>query len=300
MRHRYPLAAGCAAFTLIEMLVSITILVLLVAFVSQLINSVSSVTTQTGRRMDSDAQVRVIFDRLANDFASMVRRQDVDYIFAKQTGNDTMYFYSEAPAYFDSSLGSGVKSTVSLVGYRINSAFQLERLSRGLTWDGTVAPSPSPGGMVFLTPSGSASPISSSTIAGVWPTAVGSAPNYSNGTGSDYHVLGDQVYRLEISFLQTDGAVNSAVNSYDGLQNVAAIVVALGMLDTSSRVVVAQNGQIPAATGNQMITELPDSQDGTATMQIWKSSDYLTNSGIPRTAAAQLRIYERMFNLNKK
>jgi hypothetical protein len=254
--------------------------------------------------MDSDNQVRVIFDRMATDFAAIVRRQDADYIFAKngfvgQPDNDTMYFYSEAPAYFDSSVGDAAKNSVSLVGYRVNSSFQLERLSRGLTWDGLPAPSPSPGSIVFLTPSGSSSPVSASTIAGNWASAVGTSPGYSNGTGADYHVIGDQVYRLEVSFLQTNGTISSSVTPYNGLQNVSAIVVALGMLDTTSRVILSQNAQIPTATGNQMIAALPDSVDGTPTLQTWKASTYLTTSGIPQSAAAQLRIYERSFYLTK-
>jgi hypothetical protein len=263
-------------------------------------SSATSVTTQTGKRMDSDNQVRVIFDRMASDLSAMVKRQDADYIFAKQAGNDTMYFYSEAPAYFDSSVSDGAKSSVSLVGYRVNSSFQLERLSRGLTWDGVPAPSPSPGSAVFLTyPSGSSTPNSASTIAGNWASAVGSSPNYSNGSGADYHVVGDQVYRIEISFLQTNGVLSNSVTSYNGLQNVSAIVVALGMLDTTSRVILLQNGQIPVATGNTMIGALPDSVDGTPTLQTWKASTYLTSSGVPQSAAAQLRVYERAFYLTR-
>jgi hypothetical protein len=153
---------------------------------------------------------------------------------------------------------------------------------------------------VFLTyPSGSATPDSASTIAGNWAGVVGSSPNYSDGTGADYHVVGDQVYRLEISFLQTNGVLTNSVTSYNGLQNVSAIVVALGMLDTTSRVIVLQNGQIPVATGNTMIGALSDSVDGTPTLQTWKASTYLTSSGVPQSAAAQLRIYERAFYLTR-
>ena len=283
-----------------ELLVSIAVLALLVVLVARLMSSATSTTTQTGKRMDSDNQVRVIFDRMASDFSAMVKRQDADYIFAKQTGNDTMYFYSEAPAYFDSSVGDGAKNSVSLVGYRVNSSFQLERLSRGLTWDGVPNPSPSPGGMMFLTyPSGSTSPNSASTIAGNWAALVGSSPSYSNGTGADYHVIGDQVYRLEVSFLQTNGVLSGSVTSYNGLQNVSAIVVALGMLDNTSRAILLQNGQIPVATGNTLIGALSDSVDGTPTLQTWKASTYLTTSGVPQAAAAQLRVYERAFYLTR-
>ena len=299
MRKRHLLAAAIGAFTLAEMLVSILVLTLLIGFVLFLVTSASSITKQSGVKMDCDSQARAIFDRMADDFASILRRSDADYIFAKHAGNDTMYFYSQAPAYFDPSFDAPVKNPVSLVGYRINSAFQLERLSRGLTWDGIPAPSPAPGSVVFLTyASGSATPLSASTIAGNWASAVGSPPNFSDGTGSDYHVVGDQVYRLEITFLQSNGTISNTVTSYTGLQNISAIAVALGMLDKTSRVIIAPDGQIPAATAAQMIAALPESVDGTSTLQTWKASAYLTNSGIPQTAASQLRIYERLFYLN--
>src|SRR5438067_10460227 len=141
-----------SAFTLIELLVSIGVLAMLVVLVGRLMSSATLAISQSGKKMDSDSQVRIIFDRMANDFGAIVRRQDVDYIFAKQNGNDTMYFFSEAAKYFDSSVSDSAKSSLALVGYRVNPSFQLERLSRGLTWDG-------PGSIVFLTPSGSLTPV---------------------------------------------------------------------------------------------------------------------------------------------
>src|SRR5205085_11294729 len=141
----------------------------LVAFVARLMSSATVIADQGSKRLDSDGQARAVFERMAADFSSMIRRQDVDYIFAKQAGNDTMYFFSEATKYFDSSVSDPAKSSLALVGYRVNPSFQLERLSRGLTWDG-------PGSIVFLTPSGSLIPISGSTIAGNWAAAVGAGP----------------------------------------------------------------------------------------------------------------------------
>ena len=239
MNRRSP-----SAFTLVELVLAIGVLVMLVILISYLMTGATLAINQSGKRMDSDSQVRIIFDRMANDFSAIVRRQDVDYLFAKQNGNDTMYFFSQAAKYFDSSISDSAKSSLALVGYRVNPTFQLERLSRGLTWDGQVGPSPAPGSMVFLTPSGSSTPLSGSTIAGNWAAAIGTGPSYSNGIADDYHVIGDQVYRLEVSFLQTDGTISTSVTSYNGLQNVSAIMVALGMLDRTSRLLAAPpNGQ---------------------------------------------------------
>ena len=290
---RRPLSS---AFTLIELVLAVGVLVMLVILIGHLMNGATLAINQSGKRMDSDSQVRIIFDRMANDFGGIIRRQDVDYIFAKQNGNETMYFFSEAAKYFDTSVSDSAKSSLALVGYRVNSSFQLERLSRGLTWDGQVGPSPAPGSIIFLTPSGSLTPLSSSTIAGNWAAAVGAGPSYSNGTGTDYHVIGDQVYRLEFSFLQTNGTISTSVTSYNGLQGVSAIIVAVGMLDGTSRLLAAPpNGQITSTVGSPMVNALPDAVDGITPLQTWKASSYLTTSGISPAAASQLRIYERTF-----
>ena len=103
----------------------------------------------------------MVFDRMANDFGRMTKRTDLDYIFCKPTNatpttkgiNDTMFFYSEASGYFDSStfVAQGIpagatatseQNSYSLVGYRVSNDStsptynQLERLGLPLSWDG--------------------------------------------------------------------------------------------------------------------------------------------------------------------
>src|SRR6266496_3596944 len=117
-----------AAFTLAELLVSIGVLVLLILVATQLLNSAATITTLGHKQMDADSQARQLLDRMAIDFAQMVKRNDVSY-FAKGTaapnsvggamaGNDGIAFYSTVPGYYPS---TGEKSPVSLVAYRVNS-----------------------------------------------------------------------------------------------------------------------------------------------------------------------------------
>jgi len=344
---RHPVHARAAAgFSLVEMLVSTSILVLLVVMVTQLTNHTTATSTNSRKRMDADSQARMIFDRMANDFANMVRRKDVDYLFAKQPGNDSLFFYSEAPSYFDTaSTSASSMSTVALVGYRINAGLQLERLGKGLTWAGASNGS-TPGGAVFLFhPGGRGAPDSSSTIEGNWPSIGTLGQNYVDGTDADYHLFADQAYRLEISFLLNDGTISTkpvlnpdtATNNlsaaasptasddntqnyapgsrwYDasqkkgyicvsaakdaalwrpiGIQDISAIIVGLGILDKDSLKIVPDTGR--------MVSALPEAVDGVPISQTWGDSNYLTQSGIPKTAAAQIRIYQRTFYLNNK
>src|SRR5215468_11710000 len=93
----------CNAFTLVELLISVSVLVLLVLLATQLLNSAATITTLGQKQMDANSQARQLLDRMGVDFAQMVRRTDLDY-FAKNTttpnsqggsmaGNDQIAFY---------------------------------------------------------------------------------------------------------------------------------------------------------------------------------------------------------------
>src|SRR5436190_10999833 len=68
-----------AAFTLAELLVTVGVIVIIVLLASQLLKSAATVTTLGHKRMDNDSQARQLLDRMAIDFAQMVKRSDVDY-----------------------------------------------------------------------------------------------------------------------------------------------------------------------------------------------------------------------------
>src|SRR6266498_5449867 len=112
-----------AAFTLAELAVTVGVLVLLVFLATQLLKSAATVTTLGHKQMDADSQTRQLLDRMAIDFAQMVKRSDVDYYLKSSaigagqrnklfSGNDTIAFYSAVPGYYPS---SGAQSPVSLV-----------------------------------------------------------------------------------------------------------------------------------------------------------------------------------------
>ena len=209
-------------------MVAMALFGLLLATITQMISCLVFAISSCRDTVQVDVDARLVFDRMAIDFSKMVKRQDVDSVFAKLPGNDAMFFYSESPAYVGgsgaSALSETTKSTVSLVGYRIN--FQnsnypnlpvLERLGETLGWTGETSNDASllqgnsaPGSMVSFTyASGSAVPMLSTTLAGNWSTTIGTfGKSYSDGTDADYHVLSDTVYRMELQFLLTDGTLS--------------------------------------------------------------------------------------------
>jgi hypothetical protein len=214
-------------FTLGELLVSLGVLGLLVFLATQLMNSAATVTTLGHKQMDADAQTRQLLDRMALDFAQMVKRSDVDYYVKSsatppptgvrnvlQQGNDIIAFYSTVPGYYPS---TGPRSPVSLVAYRIYDPSpapspcpkcnKLERMGKGLVWN-AVAPSNTPA--VFMpVPVASAIPTPelpvpppNPSLAPAWPEAGSRAANWS-----DSEVIGPQVFRFEYYYLlkgQTD------------------------------------------------------------------------------------------------
>ena len=133
-------------FTLAELLVSIGVLVLLVLLATQLLNSAATITTLGHKQMDADSQARQLLDRMAIDFAQLVKRSDVDF-FAKgtvapnsvggaMTGNDQITFYSTVPGYYPPEWFTKPCLTSA---YRINS--QRTRWSGWeKAWSGTASP----------------------------------------------------------------------------------------------------------------------------------------------------------------
>src|SRR5438477_13012671 len=113
-------------FTLVELLVSVVVLVIVIFMVSQLMSSTSAVTRTGTKHVDTDTQARVVFDRMALDFAQMLKRTDVDYYVKQRTGynghgnghgwgrghngdlgSDQMAFFTQVPGYYPDGYVSG-------------------------------------------------------------------------------------------------------------------------------------------------------------------------------------------------
>jgi prepilin-type N-terminal cleavage/methylation domain-containing protein len=290
------------AFTLAELLVSIVVLTLLVLIVSSMVNSASTLTTMDNKRMDADSQARMALDRMAVDFAQMVKRPDVDYYLKNpatpQVGNDQIAFFSTVPGYYPP---TGSQSAVSLVAYRVNSyagspAYnKMERMGKGLLLNGVVPPSsPSPTAvpMIFLP----------ATIAGItaWSGAIQPSPdpNYSD---PDYELVGPYVFRFEYSYLLKNGTpsttpwdVGAGHTSPVGMQDVTAISVALAIVDPKSRTLLS-DAQVATLAGrmNDYVTTM-----GPAGLPAQWQTALDATADMPRPAISGIRIYQRYFYLS--
>ena len=273
------------AFTLVEMLLSIAVLTLIVLSVSHLFNQAATLTTSGNKRMEADGQARSLLDRLAIDFAQMLRRSDVDYYLKTpanlQPGNDQMAFYSEVPGYYPS---TGAQSPISLVSYRIGAQNQTERLGKGLLWNG-VSTSNTP--LAFL-------PL---TIAARWPAATNETAD------SDYEIAAANVFRFEYFYWLTNGDfsetpwnTNAGHTAIEGMQDVASICVAIAAIAPKSRVLLSDTEIVTVIA--RMDDFAPSMGPGALRAQWQRALD--ATHDMPRSAINGIRIYQRSFQLSRK
>jgi hypothetical protein len=230
------------AFTLAELLVSILVVVIITVMASQLMSSASAIARTGHKHFDTDTQARVVLDRMALDFAQMIKRTDVDY-YVKQRiykghGNghgcgqghngdlssDQIAFYTQVPGYYPSSV-SAEQSPISLVAYRVNEANnsgdrfgRLERMAKGLRWNGVdnrttnnaTYPIVFQIGQIDSSCTGAACPCNGTT--GPWalspPTGwSGAICNDNQSNDPDYEVIGPDVFRFEYYYMLKNGRV---------------------------------------------------------------------------------------------
>jgi len=271
----------CNAFTLAELLVSIAVLIFLVLFASRVVDSAATISTLGNKRMDADSQARPILDRMGVDLTQMIRRSDLD-CYSKsnlewQANNDRIAFFCNVRGYYPS---SGPQSPISLVAYRINSdpgspAFnRLQRMSKGLVWNGvSTINKPILFGL--------------GAIPAYWPAAAD-----NNTADIDYELFGPQVFRFEYFYLLKSGLISNSPGAA-GLQDVAAISVAIAVIDQRSRLLLT-NSQVTTLASR--LKDFDPAQPMDDLMTSWRT--VLDSIGdMPRVATNGVRLYQRYFYL---
>jgi hypothetical protein len=259
---------------LAELLVAIAIIVLLVLVVSRFLASAAAVTTLGHKRMDADSQARRLFDRMAVDFAQMIQRPDVDsYVkgLDPENGNDTIAFFSQVPGFYPS---SSSQSPISLVSYRINTTNKMERIGKGLLWNGASAANKP---LIFG---------STLTLQNNWPSAV------SGSADPDYELVGPQIFRFEYFYFLKDGTLAVSPGA-PGMQDVTAISVCIAVVDPKSKVLLS-NSQLSTLVGR--MNDFSISMGLGGLLSQWQSSLDSTTD-MPRSAVSDIRLYERDFYL---
>jgi prepilin-type N-terminal cleavage/methylation domain-containing protein len=277
-------------FTLVELLSTMALLVIITMFSLQLIESARRTTSHGEKRRKSDSQARLILDRMALDFAQMVRRADIDCLYKDpssvppqaQPGNDQLLFFAAAPGFYLSPPTAASRKGFCLTGYRMKN-LRLERLAKGLSWG------PDAGGPMIFLPE---------RIATRWPDVTGA------GNDPDYAVIGDQVIRFEygyqlkstgkLSNTPFDPAAKPPENQWTGFSQINAIHVVIALMDEESMAIWKPDPAI-------IQTAFPDFTDEDIA-HVWsdklKHPSFAQETRLPPQALANVRIYSRTFHLS--
>src|SRR5262249_2609547 len=256
------------------------------------------------KQMDADSGARELLDRMAIDVMNMVKRSDVYYHLkmptnpadcpagecGTQPGNDEMAFYSNVPGYYPSGSSGAQEGSVSLVGYRINSSAttlgrKMERLGAGLVWNG-VSTSNVP-----------SNPILFWTALAPWSGAYASS--------STLDIVGPHVFRFEYYYLLKNGNLSATprytASTVSGMQDVAAIVADIAVLDPRGRAILANSAQVPPRNDNvTVLAGILSDYNGQAPgvlLSTWRNA-IDANTSLPRVALSSIRLYERYLYLS--
>jgi hypothetical protein len=231
---------ACRAFALAEILVSVAVVVIIVLMCTQLMTITAAITRTAHKHVDTDTQARVVFDRMAVDFAQMLKRTDTDYYVKQRVGykghgnghgwgngkngdigSDQIAFFSAVPGYYPSGYSVGQQSPISLVAYRVTEsrssdpAFgRLVRMGKGLGWNAINSnPNPNqnpPFPIVFKTGqiTDCAGNCPCNTTADPWKSSWSGAicnDDKAASQDSDYEIIGPGVFRFEYYYLLKNG-----------------------------------------------------------------------------------------------
>jgi hypothetical protein len=273
---------------LVELLVALAILSMLVGSMVQLTNITARTINESNKRLDATTQCRMTLDRMAFDFAGMLKRNDIDYTFTKTPGDDSLSFYGQTTGLFPAGTTQTTPPPViSVVGYRItNDATlgpRLERGAKGMDWDQMVF-TPLTGGTLQQPQYAEPNSLPLIDAAGVSP--------------SNFQVLGDQVVRFEYCFLtKGDATTHEApklVATFPGsIAKVSAIVVGIVILDKKSRVTVKDY--------TKLVNAFPDAVDGQDIASLWlpiiNSPNFAKNAGLSVSTAQAVTVCQHYFFL---
>ncbi len=137
------------SFTLVEIMVAVSVLALLMAIVAQIISMTSRSIRLSSQPVDASTQARLALDRIGLDLAHLVERPDVDIEIQNSSlpSQNLLIFLSIVPT---SGLSSTSSRGVSLIAYQMNVSTDnpgpnktgrlcLLRAGIPLSWNGTGA-----------------------------------------------------------------------------------------------------------------------------------------------------------------
>jgi prepilin-type N-terminal cleavage/methylation domain-containing protein len=311
---------GSSGFTLIELMVSLSVLVILGLLVAQIMIAASGSTKISSRQVDAASQARLVFDRIGLDLEALVKRPDADFQMGHgASGAPVLEFLSQVASADPAPLPAGFANRgISLVRYAMRKMADnagrlcLVRAGKAVGWNmpGFVGykNTGTAGNPEYLFPvsfrdagypvtiedsdEDILSPAALQIVVGVqlYPD---NAPVYSQGASlpSVANARGQVVYQIPMR-----EASPGAGNGYADLERIASLVVGVVVVDLES-LKLLDTAQVDALSA--AFQALP--QDGDLPLDAWMAaSQDLSHlpSTLPPPARQAVRLYQRIYPIN--
>lgn len=251
------------AFTLLEVLVSVSILTVILLLFTQIIGVVSETWRAGVARADNFAQARVVLGLIERDVQAMVLRPDLP-AFVDDSGKTACAFYTRYP-------GIGTGRRLSLISYELTGAAadpKLQRADYGFAFTGATGP---------------AGP------------RYGDTAKLADLGETTRQPLVEAVLAFKVQFIRVDGQLAAAYkyNSADPLavDNTTAVVISMVVLDSGAHGLARSSNSLSTVAAT--FDGAPPT--GETYAQHWRgllsSGDLPAN--IPKPVSRGLRAFER-------
>ncbi len=303
---------GAAAFTLVEILVAIVILALITLVMAAIFGGAQTLVSQSNTSMGSLDAGEAVLSQLGLDITRMVVRDDVDFDFTKQTGNDRLSFYARTSGFDASGNSTSYPRPLSVVSYQVgtnpanasNLALQLNYGALQIDWGVTSTST--------LTAFKTSKSVSGTQTQYLDPALGGDLP-----LPSSYTTLANEVIRFEFSCvlkvdpngnnsppqLLTTSVPTSGLPVVVGgstyiappIENIAGILVGIVVVDPRSRVLFPPGSDVKLS---KLFADPTTNNEDFLTL--WSPSltpANLTSAGIPTKAITGIHIYQRFYPL---
>lgn len=320
--QKHTIRVAVLGFTLVEVLVATSILVLLLVLILQVLSGTTATITASNKHLDSDSLARIVLDRFENDFSGAILGSGTTALYYSEAGNSG----NSAIAFACRSRARGPTTQTSAWTTDTRSAFVGYRV-RGVAQNigGTTTPlipslNRGDGRFTFST-----SDIGNQASYNLWDVfGVGNSriPNDLTATTNDqqllnWQIIGNGIFRLHISFVLDDGRVVQTPPAYNNLfvnvgtgactplafsaltsadpsrRFVKGLIIGVAVLDERTRnLAYRADSNFWTTIGNQI--SRPTS-DGETPADLWRKN-------IPNVTfqpvRENLRLYQRFYSAN--
>jgi prepilin-type N-terminal cleavage/methylation domain-containing protein len=299
---------GRRAFTLVEVLVAMTVLVLMAVLILQLTDATNRSSQTSARSVDASLQARIALDRIGADLASLMQRPDV-VLSASNSGNtNSLLFLSSVQSASESGWPATVNRGVSALAYQV--AASTYNQNRLCLQRGTLPFQWTDSGYAGLGASG-------------YPTALQAS---QTPTSAEYDILSPGVIAMTVGFqlypdnlpaTLSDGTaiansrgqivytppmtptgvtLPAGANPYPDMTRVSAIVVAVVAIDLTNLQLL--NTTQVAALSSQFTTPTMNTLPATLWEPIAENAATLQSSlsvAVPLPVRQSLRVLQRFY-----